>query len=409
MVPSDPAPRRGSIVFRASTGPRRRVAVETGATMQATSVVGLARATCREHAAATGSEGRRLPRQRMGRSWRRGPDGRAPGLRAADATSILSPCPHLDVPLSLVVFGVLGYHTWVDQFPDGLRPTVAAFEGAGQVVGRTTDPSRRSSAFRRSIETSVHGATQIKIEFEPPRHRRAAQDVRDKVALARFDLPKEVEPPIVMKDDTGSEPVLWLPINSDRPLVEVSEFVKRTVKPRLETVPGVASTELFGERARAIRLWLDGDALRSHGLAASDVLAAVQREHVDVPGGRVESDRIDYTVRTDAEFRSVAELEDLIVAWAGDAPVRLREVARVEDGSVDAQTMAHFDGVPTVGIGIRKQSDANTVAVVDEVGASTTARRDPGGLSFHAGKAGFENNPRGGRDLSRSDGRDPRD
>src|SRR4030095_5546402 len=87
----------------------------------------------------------------------------------------------------------------------------------------------------------------------------------------------------------------------------------------------------------------------------------------DVPGGRVESDRINYSVKTDAEFRSVADLENLIVAWNGDAPVRLRDVARVEDGASDAQTVAHFDGLPTVGIGIRKQSDANTVAVVDEV------------------------------------------
>ncbi len=289
--------------------------------------------------------------------------------------------------LSLVVFGVLGYQSLgVDQFPEMDFPVltvVASLEGASPEVVESdvTDPLEEQlntiSGVRSIESTTVHGATQIKVEFELDRDIDvAAQDVRDKVALARFELPKEVEPPIVMKDDTGDEPVLWIPINSDRPLVEVSEFVKRTVKPRLETVPGVAATALFGERERAIRLWLDGDALRSHGLAASDVLAAVAREHVDVPGGRVESDRIDYTVRTDAEFQSVAELEDLIVAWAGDAPVRLREVARVEDGAVDAQTVAHFDGVPTVGIGIRKQSDANTVAVVDEVWRRIDAMRD---------------------------------
>ena len=289
--------------------------------------------------------------------------------------------------LSLVVFGLLGYRNLgVDQFPEMDFPvlTVAAsLEGASpEVVEQdVTDPLEEQlntiSGVRSIESTSVHGAAQIKIEFELDRDIDvAAQDVRDKVALARFELPKEVEPPVVMKDDTGDEAVLWIPINSDRPLVEVSEFVKRTLKPRLETVPGVASTALFGERERAIRLWLDGDALRSHGLAASDVLAAVAREHVDVPGGRVESNRIDYTVKTDAEFRSVAELESLIVAWSGDAPVRLRDVARVEDGAADAQTVAHFDGVPTVGIGIRKQSDANTVAVVDEVWRRVDELRD---------------------------------
>jgi HAE1 family hydrophobic/amphiphilic exporter-1 len=288
--------------------------------------------------------------------------------------------------LSLLVFGALGYRNLgVDQFPEMDFPVItvaASLEGASpEVVEQdVTDPLEEElntiSGVRSIESTTAHGSTQIKVEFELGRDIDvAAQDVRDKVGLARFELPKEVEPPIVMKADTGSEPVLWIPINSDRPLVEVSEFVKRTLKPRVETVPGVASTELFGERERAIRLWLDGDAMRARGLAASDVLAAVQREHVDLPGGRVESERIDYAVKTDAEFRSVEELENLIVAWAGDSPVRLREVARVEDGSVDPQTVAHFDGIPTVGIGIRKQSDANTVAVVDQVWKRVDAMR----------------------------------
>jgi HAE1 family hydrophobic/amphiphilic exporter-1 len=303
--------------------------------------------------------------------------------------------------LSLVVFGLLGYRNLgVDQFPEMEFPVVtvtALLEGASpEVVEQdVTDPLEEqlnTIAGVRSIEsTSLHGVSQIKIEFDLGRDIDvAAQDVRDKIALARYELPKEVEPPVVTKEDTGGEAVIWLPIHSDRPMVEVSEFVKRTIKPRLETIPGVAGTLLFGEQERAIRLWLDGDALRAHGLAASDVLAAVQREHVDVPGGRVESRRLNYAVKTDAEFRSVAELEDLIVAWGGDAPVRLREVARVEDGTVDAQTVAHFDGVPTVGIGIRKQSDANTVAVVDEVWRRVDAMRDtiPAGFELPArGKA----------------------
>jgi HAE1 family hydrophobic/amphiphilic exporter-1 len=273
----------------------------------------------------------------------------------------------------------------------------ALLEGASpEVVEQdVTDPLEEqlnTIAGVRSIEsTSLHGVSQIKIEFDLGRDIDvAAQDVRDKIALARYELPKEVEPPVVTKEDTGGEAVIWLPIHSDRPMVEVSEFVKRTIKPRLETIPGVAGTLLFGEQERAIRLWLDGDALRAHGLAASDVLAAVQREHVDVPGGRVESRRLNYAVKTDAEFRSVEELEDLIVAWAGDAPVRLREVARVEDGTVDAQTVGHFDGIPTVGIGIRKQSDANTVAVVDEVWRRVDAMRAtvPAGYELPArGKA----------------------
>jgi hydrophobe/amphiphile efflux-1 (HAE1) family protein len=124
---------------------------------------------------------------------------------------------------------------------------------------------------------------------------------------------------------------------------------------------------MFGRQDRNIRIWLDGDALRARGLAATDVLAALQREHVEMPGGAVESDRVDYAVKTDAEFRSVAEMQTLVVAQQGGAPVLLRDVARVEDGAEDPSFIARYNGQPTVGIGIRKQSGGNTVAIVDEV------------------------------------------
>jgi HAE1 family hydrophobic/amphiphilic exporter-1 len=150
-------------------------------------------------------------------------------------------------------------------------------------------------------------------------------------------------------------------------VVETSEYIRRQIEPRLETVPGVASVALFGERERAMRLWLNGEEMRARGLAAGDVLAAVRREHVEIPGGKVQSRRVEYTVKTDAEFSSVEELEKLVVAWVDGAPVRLRDVAGVEDGAEDLETLAQFDGIPAVGIGIRKQSGANTVEVVDEV------------------------------------------
>jgi HAE1 family hydrophobic/amphiphilic exporter-1 len=280
--------------------------------------------------------------------------------------------------LSLMVFGVLGYaRLGVDQFPDLQFPVVtvmATLEGASpevveEDVTDVLEESINTIAGVRALESeTAHGTTFIRVEFELGVDIDvAAQDVRDKIAIARFRLPEDVEPPIVVKEDFGDEPVLWVPIQADRPAVEVSEFVRTQVKPRIETIPGVAGVILFGRRDRAIRIWLDGDELRARGLASSDVVQAIQREHVEVPGGRVESERVEYTVKTDAEFRSVAELERLIVAWVEGSPVRLSDVARVEDGAEDPESVAHFDGVPTVGIGIRKQSGANTVAVVDEV------------------------------------------
>jgi HAE1 family hydrophobic/amphiphilic exporter-1 len=300
--------------------------------------------------------------------------------------------------LSLLVFGVLGYNRLgVDQFPELDFPVVtvmATLEGASpevveEDVTDILEESINTIAGVRSLESeTLQGSTSIRVEFELGVDIDvAAQDVRDKIAQARFRLPEDVEPPIVVKEDFGDEPVLWVPIMADRPDVEVSEFVRTQVKPRIETVPGVAGVLMFGRRDRAIRIWLDGEELRARGLTAGDVAAAIRREHVDVPGGRVESDRIEYAVKTDAEFHSVEQLERLVVAWVGDSPVRLGDVARVEDGAEDAETIAHFDGEPTVGIGIRKQSGANTVAVVDEVYDRMEELKPsfPDGYSYKAG------------------------
>jgi HAE1 family hydrophobic/amphiphilic exporter-1 len=291
---------------------------------------------------------------------------------------IKRPVLTLMMTLSLIVFGVLGYtKLGVDQYPDMDFPVVtvtALLEGASpevveQDVTDVLEEQLNTIAGVRTLSSrSINGAASIRVEFELGTDIDVAtQDVRDKLALARHNLPRDVEPPIVAKEDFGAHPVLWFPVNSTRPPVEVAEWIDNHLKPRLETIPGVASAEVFGHQERAIRVWLDGGAMHARGLAAGDVLAAIGREHVEVPGGRIEGPSLEYTIKTDAEFGSVAELEALVIAWLDGAPVRLGDIARVEDGASDPDTLAHFDGVPTVAVGIRKQSGANTVAVVDEV------------------------------------------
>jgi len=278
--------------------------------------------------------------------------------------------------LSLLVFGVLGYaRLGVDQFPNLEFPVVtviANLEGASpevveQDVTDVLEEYLTTIAGVRKMESDTRqGEATVRVEFELGVDLDVAtQDVRDKVAQARYWLPKDAEPPIVIKEDPGDEPVVWIPVSSSRSTVETSEYVRNFIKPQIETIPGVAGGMIFGRLDREIRIWLDGEALRAHGLAATDIIAAVQREHVEVPGGRVQGPRVDYSVKTQAEFLSIAELEGLVVAWEDGAPIRLRDVGRVEDGAEDDRHVAHFDGVETIGIGVRKQSGANTVAVVD--------------------------------------------
>jgi len=224
------------------------------------------------------------------------------------------------------------------------------------------------SGVRSLRSTTLAGVAQIFVEFELGSDLdKAIQDVRDEVAKARRMLPREVEPPTVAKTNYDDQPILWIPFQSTRPEVETSEYVRRHVKPMLETIDGVGGITVFGRRDRAIRIWVDGDALRAHGLAAGDILMALRREHVDVPGGVVEGSMIEWSVKTDAEFRSTEALERMVVAHRGEAPVYLKDVARVEDGETDVRALARYNGVPTVGVGVRKQTGGNTVAICDEV------------------------------------------
>jgi HAE1 family hydrophobic/amphiphilic exporter-1 len=283
------------------------------------------------------------------------------------------------IVLALLVFGALGYsRLGVDQYPDMEFPqavVTAELEGATpegieqDVTDVIEEHLSTISGVRAVRSVSYAGVARIVVEFQLGVDLDTAiQDVRDQVAKARRRLPVELETPQVEKIRMGSFPILYVPFRSTtRPLVEVSEYVKRQVKPVLETVPGVAGVHLQGKRDRNIRIWLDADELRARGLASSDVLDALRREHVEVPGGIVEGSRVEWSVKTEAEFRSIEALENMVVAQRGGAAVYLRDVAKVEDGTEDVRSIVRFNGEDAVVVGIIKQSDGNTVAIVDEV------------------------------------------
>jgi len=280
--------------------------------------------------------------------------------------------------LALLTFGVLGYgRLGVDQFPEMEFPEVnvrATLEGAtpDAIEEDVTDVLEEYlstiAGVRRIRSTSASGASLIQIEFQLGTDLDVAiQDVRDQVAEARDRLPDELDPPSVGKFRASNWPILYVPfLAPERSLVEVSEYVRRQAKPILETIPGVAGVQLYGRRDRTIRIGLDADALNARGLAASDLISALRREHVDVPGGLVEGESLEWKVKTEGEFRSLAELEEMVVAHQGGAPILLRDLARVEDGEEDVRHLVRYNGVPAVVAGITKQTDANTVAIVDE-------------------------------------------
>jgi HAE1 family hydrophobic/amphiphilic exporter-1 len=280
--------------------------------------------------------------------------------------------------LALIVFGVLGYQRLgVDQYPSMEFPVLnveLSLAGASpetiesDVVDVIEEQLTTLSGVRSVRSTSHEGAAQVTVEFSLGTDLDLmAQEVRDVIGRVRRELPPELEPPTVLNFDPNDQPVLWFPLESTRPISEATDFLDRQLGPVVETIPGVAGLATFGARERNIRIWLDGEALRARGLAAGDVMRALQREHVEVPAGSVESGAVEYAVRTDAEFRSLAELEAMVVAHRGDAPVLLREVARVEDGAEDVVTTAYYNGRPAIATGVMRKSGENTVAIVDAV------------------------------------------
>jgi len=280
--------------------------------------------------------------------------------------------------LGLIVFGVLGYNRLgVDQYPNMEFPVVtvtstlpgAAPEGMEEDVTDVLEETLNTiGGVRKISSTSYRGASQILVEFELGTDLDLVlQDVRDKVSQVRGMLPRELDPPVIGNFNLNDQPVLWIPIEVEGSPAYATEILKRQVNPRIETIDGVAGLAIFGELDRNIRIWLDGDALRARQLSAVDVRGALRREHVEVPAGEVESGRVEWAVKTAAEFETIADLEGMVVAHVGGAPVRLRDVARVEDGSEDVETIARYNARTMVGIGVRKQSGSNTVGIVDEV------------------------------------------
>lgn len=297
--------------------------------------------------------------------------------------------------LSVVVFGVLGYQRLgVDQFPNMEFPIItvqAMLEGASPQVMEedVTDVLEEQintiAGLRNLRSVTLHGVARIIAEFELAKDIDvAAQDVRDKIALANQSLPIEIEPPVVNKVNMGDFPIVWVPVLTERSVTETSEFVRHTVKPELETVHGVGAVDMFGRRDKAVRIWLDGDAMRARGLAATDVLASMRREHVEIPGGRVEGHQLEYSVKTVAEFSNIADMRRMVVAYVDGAAVRLEDVARVEEGGTDVRVIAHYNGRPTVGAGVLKQSGENTVAIADQIYSRLDALNEiaPSGYSF---------------------------
>jgi HAE1 family hydrophobic/amphiphilic exporter-1 len=280
------------------------------------------------------------------------------------------------VMFAIALFGVFMYRSLsVDQFPEvdlAVITVVSVYPGAdpssveNQVSTPVEDAMNTLSGIDELRSISMPSVGQVIVGFELGTDVNvAAQDVRD--ALAQVDLPDQVEDPIVQKVDLGAIPVLQLAVTGPSDLPELIRYVEDELEPALEGVAGVGSLDVLGGQEREIHVWLDPSRLRASGLTYDEVVRSLGAQNIDVPGGRIDDGELELSLRASAKARTAEELEHLVLATVGTGVVRLRDVATVEDSLAELRSSAFLDDQQAVAILIRKQSDANTVAVADAV------------------------------------------
>lgn len=281
--------------------------------------------------------------------------------------------------LAIVLFGVIAFTLLpVREYPDIDPPVVSVatfYRGANASVVETeiTNVLEEQFATLQGVKTmnssSREGGSIITIEFELGQDvDEAANDIRDRISRVRGQLPQEVDDPIVSKVDANAQAIMWLALSGTQHSgLELTDLAERILKERIQRFPGVGSVIVGGGRRYAMRVWLDPLRMASFGLTAQDVEAAIRRENAEIPSGRIEGTEREFAVRTRGELTKPEEFGAIIIAHKGNDVVRLQDVARVEVGAEDERTVARFNGRPTVGLGIVKQSKASTIDVATEV------------------------------------------
>jgi HAE1 family hydrophobic/amphiphilic exporter-1 len=282
--------------------------------------------------------------------------------------------------LALVVVGGASYlKLRVDRLPSIDLPTVRV---STRLPGAS--PTEIETEIAQPIEEAVNtvagikelrsisspGSSFVMVTFNLDRDiDDAAQDVRERVASVVRDLPRGIDPPVITKFDADLAPVMTLAVVGNRSIRELTEIADRVVKVQLERSPGVADITITGGLKRAVDIWIDSERLAAYRIPITDVRDAVVRQNTIVPGGNVTSDRSEQTLRTLSRMSDVRQFNDLVVSSTNGAPVRIRDIGEARDGTKEQRTIARLNGTPTVTLEIRRQSGANTVAVIEGIKA----------------------------------------
>jgi multidrug efflux pump len=282
--------------------------------------------------------------------------------------------------LLLVVFGVISFGRLpVREYPDIDPPIVSVesrYPGAAAAVVETRvtqiveDAISGIEGIRTIDSESRDGISEVTVEFYLDRDLEAAvNDIRDRVSRILDDLPDEADPPEIFKVDSNSSVIMWLNLVSSRmDGLELTDYAERYLVDRFSVLDGVARVWVGGARQYAMRIWLDRQAMAAQNITVTDVEQALRNQNVELPAGRVESARKEFTVRVTRLFNSADDFGQLVVRRGGDGHLtRLRDVATVERGAEDDRSVLRGNRIPMVGLGVVRQSKANTLDVAHAV------------------------------------------
>ncbi len=278
----------------------------------------------------------------------------------------------------LVLFGIISYQRiGMDRFPYIEFPIVSV-----STTLKGANPDIIDASITNIIETAVNstpgiehiqsssspGVSTVNITFNLDKKIDVAfNEVQAKVNQVLRQLPKDADPPVVAKVETNAMPIMWLALQGDRTQQQLNQYATNVIKKRLETIDGVGEVRLGGKRDRTIRVNLLPAKMAAFKITAQDITNAFSTEHVQMAGGFLTGQATEYLIKLDLEFHNLDDMAQMVIAYRDGAPVRLKDVAEIEDGLADYRQLARFNGKMTVGLGIVKVANTNTVAIVDNI------------------------------------------
>ena len=300
-------------------------------------------------------------------------------MASLPTTSINRPVLATVLNLVIIIFGLIGIsYLGTREYPSVDRPIISvatSYPGANADVieSQITEPLEQQingiQGIRSLTSNSSQGSSRITVEFElNVDMEAAANDVRDKVSQAQRFLPRDVDPPVVSKNDADASPIIAVAIQSKtRPLMDLSDIAELTFKERLQTIQNVSAVTLWGQQRYSMRLWLDPDKMGAAGITPSDVQQVITRENVELPSGSVEGNTMELSIRTLGLMRTPEEFNNIIIKTTGNKAVRFRDIGFAELHAENEYSYMKLNGMPAVANVIVPQPGANQIQIADEV------------------------------------------